>query len=401
MIQAIDECLDILTPPWAYPLLAPHPYKGAKGGRGSGKSHFFAESLVEFHILNPDESSVCIREIQKSLKFSAKKLIEDKIKKLKVSHLFKITQNEIKCLEGDGVIIFQGMQDHTADSIKSLEGFMIAWVEEAQTLSKRSLELLLPTIRAEGSEIWFSWNPDQEDDAVQSLIPDMICIHVNFMDNIFCPEKIKNEAERHLRVNPDTYDHVWLGGFNVLNDAQIFKGKFDFIEFDVADVWNPLHGLDWGFSQDPTAGVRCYLENKSLYIYQSAGKVGLELDDTAKYLENKIPEMGKYVIRADSARPESISYCKRHGLPLIQGVKKWAGSVEDGIEYIKSLDRIIVHPDCKDVHDEFRLYSYKVDKRTGDITKIIVDKHNHYIDAIRYAIQPFISQKATARVRSL
>lgn len=171
--------LNIVTPKWAKPLLSPKRYKGAKGGRGSGKSHFFGEALVEALVFNPNTSAVCIREIQKSLKFSAKRLIEEKIEAMGVSHLFTITQSEIRANKGRGVILFQGMQDHTADSIKSLEGFNIAWVEEAQTLSKKSLKLLRPTIRAEDSEIWFSWNPEKTSDPVdlffQNITKDMVC----------------------------------------------------------------------------------------------------------------------------------------------------------------------------------------------------------------------------------
>src|SRR5690606_5432691 len=144
-------------------------------------------------------SVVCIREIQKSLKFSAKRLIEQKIEDLKVSHLFTITQNEIRAKEGNGVILFQGMQDHTADSIKSLEGFDIAWVEEAQNLSARSLKLLRPTIRKEGSEIWFSWNPDRPTDPVdaffQNQTDDMVCVHVNSEQNPFLPETLRKERD--------------------------------------------------------------------------------------------------------------------------------------------------------------------------------------------------------------
>ena len=120
--------LVIETPEWAIPLLSPARYKGAYGGRGSGKSHFFAELLVEEHVANPNQRSVCIREIQKSLQFSARQLIVGKIQALGVSHLFDITLTEIRSVRGNGIIIFQGMQDHTADSIKSLEGFDRAWV---------------------------------------------------------------------------------------------------------------------------------------------------------------------------------------------------------------------------------------------------------------------------------
>jgi phage terminase large subunit len=122
------------------PLLEPARYKGAHGGRGSGKSHFFAEMLVDDHYRLPGLALVCIREVQKSLKDSAKRLIEDKIEALGLGHAFDVQIDQIKS-RGDGVILFQGMQDHTAETIKSLEGFNRAWIEEAQTLSERSLTL--------------------------------------------------------------------------------------------------------------------------------------------------------------------------------------------------------------------------------------------------------------------
>lgn len=153
------------------PLLKPARYKGAYGGRGSGKSHFFAEMLVEDCLRLPGLRAVCIREVQKSLKDSAKRLIEAK---LSAYHLgsnvgFRVFRDHIQT-PGNGVIIFQGMQDHTAESIKSLEGFSRAWVEEAQTLSQRSLELLRPTIRTIDSELWFSWNPRFKTDPVDRML---------------------------------------------------------------------------------------------------------------------------------------------------------------------------------------------------------------------------------------
>lgn len=403
--QAVRLTLEIDTPRWAVPLLEPSRYKGADGGRSGGKSHFFAELLIEAIFYNPNLQWVCIREIQKSLKFSAKKLLEDKIKKFGLEHLFDITLTEIRRIGGDGIIIFQGMQDHTADSIKSLEGFDGAWVEEAQSLSARSLELLLPTIRKAGSEIWFTWNPDNENDAVEEMRtdPDMVLIQVNYYDNPFLSKEAIREAEKHKIRKPETFDHVWLGGYNKRNEAAIFLDKWKIEEFepvleDILDddgkveakAWDPLHGLDFGFSQDPTAAVRCYVENDYLYIYQEAGGIGLDLDVTKDKLEHSIPDISKYTIRADSARPESISYLRKHGMANMISVKKWSGSVEDGIEWIKSLKGIVVHPSCTEVIDELKLYSYKIDKRTGDILPDIVDKHNHYIDAIRYALQPLI-----------
>ena len=179
--------LEIATPRWAVPLLQPARYKGAWGGRGSGKSHTFGENLVEAMILDQDLKAVSIREVQKSLKFSAKQLLGDKITAMRANYLFDVQAAEVKRQGGDGVCIFQGMQDHTADSIKSLEGFKIAWVEEAQSLSARSLRLLRPTMRAPGAEMWFSWNPDQPEDPVEFLRNDppdgAIVVRANYFDN--------------------------------------------------------------------------------------------------------------------------------------------------------------------------------------------------------------------------
>jgi len=350
-------------------------------------------------VFDKNKQVVCIREIQKSLTFSAKKLLEDKIKNLGVSHLFDITLNEIRRVNGDGIIIFQGMQNHTADSIKSLEGFDIAWVEEAQKLSTKSLELLLPTIRSPGSQLWFSWNPDQDDDPIDLLFSenanddDFVCVHVNFDNNPFCPEESKKEAARALRNNPKTYGHIWLGGYKDISDSVIFSEKFTSVNFEPENEWEPLHGLDWGFANDPTAAIVCYVVGDNLYIYKEGGKIGLELDDTVEFLENKIPGISKYVIRADCARPESISHVKRKGFSKIIACKKWPGSVEDGIEFMRNFKMIYIHPNCPKTFEEFRKYSYKVHKQTDDILPDIVDKHNHYIDACRYALGPLIKGK--------
>lgn len=389
------------TPRWALPLLEPKRYKGAKGGRGSGKSHFFAELAVEEMLLDPHMPFVCIREIQKSLKFSAKRLIEAKIRAMGVQSSFHITQHEIRRIGGEGVMIFQGMQDHTADSIKSLEGFKRAWVEEAQSLSDRSLKLLRPTIRAEGSQIWFSWNPDQPEDPVDAFFasnPDnSVLVHVNYDQNPFLPQTLKEEiTSDRKRMSPEDFAHIWEGAYNTRSDSIIFGGKYKIDEFEPGPDWDgPYHGLDFGFAQDPTAAVRVWVFSGRLFVEHEAGRVGLELDDTAQYLRSRIPDLEKYTIRADSARPESISYLKRHGLPRIKPVRKWPGSVEDRIEHMKSYEEIVIHTRCKSVQQEMRLYSYKVDKRSGDVLPQIVDANNHYIDAIGYAIDPLIKEKGS------
>jgi hypothetical protein len=215
------------SPAWADPLQVPARYKGASGGRASGKSHEFAAMAVEEMVCAPDLRFVCIREVQRSLKFSAKSLVEAKIRSLGVSDLFTVQQTEIRRNGGRGVMIFEGMQDHTADSIKSLEGFGRAWVEEAQSISARSLELLLPTIRADDSELWFSWNPDQPTDPIDKFFasnpPNAVRVHTTYRDNPFCPRVMHEEAARMLATDPDGYAHVWEGGYFLGGSGRVYS----------------------------------------------------------------------------------------------------------------------------------------------------------------------------------
>lgn len=405
--------LDLPTPAWAVPLLEHARYKGAKGGRGSGKSHFFAELSVEEMVADPDLHFVCIREVQRSLRFSAKKLVEAKIRALGVGHLFDVLTTEIRRKGGRGIMIFEGMQDHTADSLKSLEGFGRAWVEEAQSLSQRSIDLLLPTIRAEGSEIWFSWNPNQPDDPVDKLFRSLAgsdfperegaatgdnyrLVHVNYMANPWCPAPVRDEAERMRALDPDAYAHIWLGEYDVKSEARVLAGRVLIDEFEPGSHWDgPYHGADFGFAQDPTTLVRCWVYDRRLYVERESYHVQLDLHRTAAQWEEDVPGFARYVVRADSARPESISYLRQHGVPRIEGVDKWKGSVEDGIGYLRQFEAIVIHPRCTHTIEEARLYSYKVDRRTGDVLPQIEDRHNHTIDAIRYALAPLIQQRAT------
>jgi phage terminase large subunit len=210
-------------------LLTPARYKGAWGGRGSGKSHFFGEMLVDDSLCQKGLRSVCIREVQKSLKQSSKKLIEDKIQSLGLGEAngFKIF-NEVIETPGDGLIMFQGMQDHTAESIKSLEGFDRAWVEEAQTLSATSLRLLRPTIRSDDSELWFSWNPRRKTDPVDMLLRQgtpptgSVVVNANWSHNPWFPAVLEQERLDCLNDTPDEYDHVWDGGYATVMDGAYF-----------------------------------------------------------------------------------------------------------------------------------------------------------------------------------
>lgn len=376
--------------------MQPARYKGARGGRASGKSWFFAQYIIARMLTDVNLQVVCIREIQRSLKFSAKKLLEDTIRRMGVGGEFEVLQTEIRRRGGPGIIIFQGMQDHTADSIKSLESFDVAWCEEAQSLSHRSMELLIPTIRQDDSELLFSWNPEKETNAVERLFDerdDGVVVHVNYTDNPWCPQSMRDEADRMRRIDPEKHRHIWLGGFNKINDALIFRNKYSVREFEPSDMWNgPYYGLDFGFAESPTAGVKCWIYDSRLWIEYDMEKTRLELDATADSVKQHLPGVENHTIRADSARPESISYLKRHGLPRIEGVKKGKGSVEDGIQFIRSFDEVVIHPRCEDTEREFGSYSYKVDKLSGDILPVVIQEDDHIPDALRYALEPIMKK---------
>lgn len=379
----------LLEAPKAFaPLWQRKRYKGAHGGRGSGKSHAFAEMLVVRAASSNGFRAACVREVQKSLKNSVKLLVEDKIKALGVSHLFIVLEAEIKT-PGGGVIMFQGMQNHTADSIKSLEGFDVAWVEEAQSLSQRSLDLLRPTIRKPGSELWFSWNPNKPTDPVDVLLrgdsppQDSVVIEVNWNSNPFLPPELKADLEDDRRRDPDKFLHVWEGHYSLNSEARVFR-NWKVEEFEPAGDAVHRFGADWGFAIDPTVLVRCHVEGRKLYVDAEAWQVGCEIDKTPALFDT-IPGSRKWLIRADSARPETVSYMKRQGFRITSAIKG-VGSIEDGIEFLRSFD-IIVHPRCKKVAEELTLYAYKVDDHTGEILPVLDDKNNHTIDALRYALE--------------
>jgi phage terminase large subunit len=358
------------------------------GGRGSGKSHFFAELVVEESIRRKVDI-VCLREIQKSLKFSVKKLVESKIEAMNAGAYFEVQNEQIKSKHG-GNIIFQGMQDHTADSIKSLEGFGIAWFEEAQSATQRSLDLLRPTIRANGSELWFSWNPNHDTDPIDVLLrgenppPGSTVVCANYKDNPWFPVELLHEMEYDRKRDPEKYAHIWLGEYQRNSEARVFR-NWTIEEFDRPPGTVFRLGADWGFSVDPSVLVRCSIDGRRLYVDYEAYQIGCEID-MLPALFFSVPEAEKWPVTADSARPETISYMVKHGFPKMTSALKGAKSLEEGVEFLRSFD-IVVHPRCVHTIDELTMYSYKLDPLTGKVLPILEDKNNHVIDAIRYACE--------------
>ena len=370
-------------------------YKVAYGGRGSGKSWTVARCLLLLSIKSRVRI-LCTRQLQTSIANSVHKLLSDSIHLLELDNMFEITRDAIRCKNGSE-FFFKGIQNNI-NEIKSIEGIDYCWVEEAQSVSAESWEVLIPTIRKEGSEIWITFNPDREEDAtyqrfIKSNPPNSIVQLVNYNDNHWFPEVLRKEMDYCKEVDYGKYEHIWLGKTVIDTELQVYNGKFELKEFETPENTTFYYGVDWGFANDPTAIVRCFIKDQCLYIDYEAGGVGVEFEELPQ-LFNSIPDINRWEIRADNARPETISYMVRQNYK-VKACPKWKGSVEDGIEYIRSFRRIYVHPRCKHTYEEFKFYSYKQDKNTGDILPIVLDKDNHYMDALRYALNPYIQKKVS------
>jgi len=380
--------LRIKVPEVFMPLEGPHRYIGAHGGRCSGKSHYFGERWLRENVAERLDV-VCLRETLKSLEFSVKKLLESKISTFNAGAYFEVQDRRILSVHG-GVTIFEGMQNHTAESIKSLEGFDRAWFEEAQNASDKSLTLLRPTIRKPGSQLWFGWNPDLETDPIDLLLrgpelpPDASVIQANYMDNPWMSDEMRAEMEYDKRRDPDKYAHVWLGNYRRNSEARVFK-NWRVEEFEVDPAWTLRQGADWGFSVDPSVLVQCAIVGRTLYISYEAYRVGCEIDFLPE-LFRTVPEAERWPTTADSARPETISYMQRHGFPKMLAAIKGAKSLEEGVEFMRTFD-IVVHPRCTHTIEELTLYSYEIDSLTSQVLPKLADRDNHVIDAVRYACE--------------
>lgn len=370
-------------------------YKVMYGGRGSGKSVAMCISALCL-AMHRKVRILCTRQIQKSIKLSIHKVLSDYINKLGLSDYFQVTEETIRCNNGSE-FIFSGVKNNV-EEIKSMEGIDVCIVEEAQNVSDESWEILIPTVRKEGSEFWIAFNPDSEEDPtyqrfVKNPPPDCITKKVNYNDNPFFPSVLKDEMEYCKRVDYDKYLHIWEGHPNVHTEALVFKNKYEVKEFDIPTrdkVDRFFIGVDWGFANDPTTMVLSFIKDKCLYICKEGYGIGVDLADIPRKIFANVPESADgWSIYCDSARPETISFLKlrRWEIPINGKVKqvgfnlkpcdKWKGSVEDGIDYLRSFEKIYIHPTCKHTIDEFRNYSYEVDKKTGEVLPKLIDSYNH------------------------
>lgn len=342
---------------------------------------------------------LCTRELQVSIRESMHSELKGAIEAHPwLEAHYDVGRDYIRGANGTE-FIFRGLR-HNISSIKSMAQIDMCIVEEAEDVPSGSWQDLIPTIRAPKSEFWVIFNPKSRDSWVwRNLIlerpPRALVEKINYNDNPWFPAELEETRQHDLRVMDNAlYRHIWEGELYEQSDAQVFAGKYRIDEFTPQEDWGgPYFGLDFGFAQDPTAATKSWVHNNTLFIEYDFSQVGLELDDTAPALIKALPGIERHTIRADNARPESISYLRRHGLPNITAVKKGAGSVEDGIEHIRSYDEVVIHPRCRDTATEFSLYSYQVDRHSGDILPKLVDAYNHCIDSLRYGLEPIIRRR--------
>jgi len=383
------------------------PYAVLVGGRGSGKS----ESVARYCIIRAIQAPtliLCARENQNSLTDSVHALLSDIIRNHNLENIFTIERDKIFNKKNGSKFIFKGMRQD-AGHLRSMTGVDIAWLEEAQYIGRAGFVSLDDTIRKEGSQIIMVLNPRYADDPIYADFvsvnrDDTLKIMINIMDNKFATSRSRAKAKRMMDTNYDEYMHVYCGELKEASDSLIFKSKYEIREFNEPPPGTIFyHGADWGFSQDPNAIIRAWVDekNNNLMVDYAIFGYQTEIEDLPK-LFNQIPGIKYHEVRADNARPETISFMQNKGFNVVP-CEKGKGSVEDGIERLRGFNKIVIHPRCVELTDEFRNYSYKIDKNRIDpktgrekITTAIRDEYNHGIDALRYATEGIVHSDPVA-----
>lgn len=382
-------------------------YRCSHGGRGSAKTRTFAlmTAIRGYMAAMNGQSGVilCAREYMNSLEESSMEEVKQAIRSVPwLNDFYELGEKYIRTKCRSVNYVFAGLR-HNLDSIKSKARILIAWVDEAESVSEIAWTKLTPTVREAGSEIWVTWNPERDGSATDKRFrknpPDnAVVVEMNYDDNPWFPSVLEEERlSDQERLDSATYAWIWEGAYLENSDKQVLANKYVVQSFP-DDLWQKadrlLFGADFGFAKDPNTLLRQFILNDCLYIEYEVYGIGVELDHMPAFYD-KIPESRKWPIKADSARPETISYLKRQGFN-ISAAKKWQGSVEDGITHLRGFKQIIIHPRCKETAKEARLYSYKTDRITGEVLPVIEDKNNHCWDAVRYGLDGYITQKSNA-----
>lgn len=380
-------------------------YRCSYGGRGSAKTRTFAlmSAVRAYQASNNGESGVilCAREFMNSLEESSMEEVKQAIRAVPwLAAHFDIGEKYIRTVDRKVSYVFCGLR-HNLDSIKSKARILLCWVDEAETVSETAWQKLDPTVREDNSEIWVTWNPEKDGSATdkrfrKNASDDCITVEMNYSDNPWFPSVLEGVRQKDReRLDDATYAWVWEGAYLENSEKQVLAGKYEIKSFSDG-LWKKadrlLFGADFGFAKDPNTLLRQFILDECLYIEYEMYGVGIELDHMPAFYD-KIPESRKWPIKADSARPETISYLRRQGFN-ISAAKKWQGSVEDGITFLRGFKKIIIHPRCKETAKEARLYSYKTDRITGEVLPVILDANNHCWDASRYGLDGYINRKS-------
>lgn len=391
----------------------PSRFKVLYGGRGGGKSEGVARILIGLARASKTRI-LCARMYQNSIGDSVHRTIAEAITDMGLEHEFDIQKSTIIHRRTRSDFIFKGIQ-RDISGIKSLKGVKYCWVEEAETVPLYEWQVLEPTLRVDGSEIIITYNPDLEGAATHQMftvnpIEDTIGVEINWRDNPFFPpalDQSRRRAKRAADAGDDiaqaAYDWIWEGKCRRITDAVVFRNRVVVEPFDEPANVRPFYGADWGFADDPTVMIRSYEHGGSLYITHECFGWHVEMDDIPDKIFDEIPGSKQWPIKGDAAQPMIISYLKRQKYN-ISAAEKWSGSVEDGIAYIQAFKRIVVHPRCTNIAQEFRLYSWKTDPRQLDengnpvVLPVLVDKFNHGIDALRYSLDGYIRNKGAMRI---
>jgi phage terminase large subunit len=388
-------------PPYWRDFWDPAPYKVLYGGRGGAKSWSVARSYI-MEASKKKYRYLCTREFQSSMKDSVHKLLTDQIFELGLENSFTVTEAAITSKIGSE-FMFKGLK-RDPNSVRSTERIDRCWVEEAHAVSSDSWQILLPTLfRTPDCELTVTFNPYLDTDPtyvnfVKHPPPGAVVRKVGYQDNPWFPKK-HDELRRHmLATDPDAYSWIWGGNTRQVSEAIIFRDRVTVDEFTSPPMDGKTRfffGVDWGFANDPTCMIRMFIHENVLFIDHEAYGYHVELDDLPA-LFAQVPGCKDWPIGADNARPETISYLKRKGFPRMYAADKWKGSVEDGLAFMKSFKRIVIHPRCPHIAEETRLYSYKVepskshDPAKARILPIVVKQHDHGPDACRYGLGDLI-----------
>ena len=397
-MATVDQ-VQITLPPWAEAYRQPARYLVAYGGRGSSKSWVFARMALIAALASPIRI-LCCRELQTSIRDSVLQLLREQIDMCGLNSYFDVGANYLKCPASGSEFLFKGLRSNSQE-IKSTEGVDICWVEEAQAVSEESWQVLIPTIRKPGSQIWVSFNPALETDPTYQRYvveppSNAIVKLVNWQDNPWFPDVLRDEMEHMRRTDMDAYLHIWEGQCVLHTEAQVLAGKVVSDAFEPGHDWDgPYYGADWGYSVDPTTLIKLWIHGRKLYVEHEA--YGNHVDmDALPGLFDTVPGSRSHVIRADNARPETIAYMVQRGFRCYSA-SKGKGSVEDGIAQLRGFESIVVHPRCTHALEESRLWQYKVDRLSGDVMPVLKPGNDHCWDAARYALEPLLGGVTIAK----